>query len=224
MERVYRNRRGAEGLYDADRPEVRIQVEQLNAALDVEFRGIASGEIDRLRFLDVGCGTGGYLRRLIELGADPKRLAGTELIAERLEIAQALTVSGPLWHLGSLEDLPGDLAYDVVSAFTVFSSILDDEVRRRLADHMWDCTAMGGAVIVYDFRYDNPKNPDVSKVTRRELERLFPEATTEFSTMTLAPPISRQAAKVSPSLVTGLGKVGSLRSHFLFIARKKHDT
>ena len=132
INRVYRDRAtpSNESLYRADRPEVRIQVAELDAEVAAVVRSV--GVPSRLRFLDVGCGSGTYLQKVIGLGADPRQVAGTELVAERLDRARQGTLPGPLWHLGPLSDLDTDEAFDVVSAFTVFSSILDDAIRHTL--------------------------------------------------------------------------------------------
>lgn len=222
IERAYRRRaaNSQRDLYDPDRPEVKIQIEQLEAALERLLERLSPRGIEDLRFLDVGCGTGKYLRMLIALGAQPGHLVGTELLKDRLETARELTVDGPVWHLGTLDNLDGAAMFDFVSTFTVLSSILDDTLRQTLADQMWRRTRVGGACVVYDFRYNNPANPDVRKVTRTELESLFPRGQTEWSTTTLAPPISRPVAKLSPWLVRGLGSVPPLRSHFFFTAWK----
>ena len=74
--------------------------------------------------------------------------------------------------------------------------------------------------MIYDFRYNNPRNPDVRKVVPSQLSRWFPPSVPSVETLTLAPPIARPVARIAPALVSMLGRVPPLRSHFLLVARK----
>jgi len=42
------------------------------------------------KILDVGCGTGGTLRRFIDYGAKPENLYGIDLLEDRIEVAKQL--------------------------------------------------------------------------------------------------------------------------------------
>ena len=123
----------------------------------------------RARILDVGCGGGQDLARWLELGWTPDRLAGVDLVPERIERARLLCPGVDL-RVTSSSDLPfADGSFDVVCAVTVLSSILDPEVRRRLFDEMRRVTRPGGSVLIYDFVIRNPRNPDVVAMTARRL-------------------------------------------------------
>ena len=52
---------------------------------------------------------------------------------------------------------------DIVFQSAVLTSILDDEYKKRLANKMWELLKPGGAILYYDFIYNNPKNPDVKE-------------------------------------------------------------
>jgi ubiquinone/menaquinone biosynthesis C-methylase UbiE len=85
------------------------------------------------RILDVGCGDGGGLRRLLAYGASPRNLWGIDLLGERILVAKD---THPLMcvFLGNAETLPfATQSFDLVMQFTVFSSILDQQVRRQVA-------------------------------------------------------------------------------------------
>jgi hypothetical protein len=49
---------------------------------------------------------------------------------------------------------------DIVLVSTVFTSILDESFRAQLAKKIWSLVRSGGAVLWYDFIYNNPSNPD----------------------------------------------------------------
>lgn len=177
-------------------------------------------ELSDVSALDVGCGIGGFLRMLVEYGANPTRLVGTEFLQDRLETARLMSPSGITWHLGGLDqDFGGD--FDLVCAQTVFTSILDDALRKNLADKMWEHLKPGGWVLVFDFRYNNPSNKNVRKVTRKELLKWWPSTQTYYFTDMLAPPLARLFVSNSwliVELITLL--VPFLRSHFVYVVRK----
>lgn len=148
---------------------------------------------DRVRLLEIGCGEGRNLERLLEAGLAPDRLVGNELLPGRVAIARErlpreLTI---LEGDASALELP-EASFDVVFQSTVFTSILDAAFRRRLAASMWRLVRPGGGVLWYDFTVDNPRNRDVRGVGLAEIRGLFPGARCEFRRITLAPPIARR--------------------------------
>jgi len=219
---VYRRWHGGAALerYAWHRPEILQQVAaraRIFAALLSETVG---GDLSSLRVIDVGCGTGGFLRQLIDWGADPTRLTGTELQQDRLDHAQRCTAPGVAWRLGTLDTM-GLRGVDLVTAQTVFSSVLDPAMRRELAGQMWRALRPGGWVLVFDFRYDNPRNRNVRKVTRAELASWWPGERSRYRTLLLAPPIHRLLARapwMASDLLAALAP--PLRSHFVYMVQK----
>lgn len=175
-------------------------------------------DLSAIRALDVGCGNGGFLRQLIDWGAQPAHLAGTGLQQDRLDQARARTAPGVRWHLGPLDVFP-DASMDLVSAHAVLSSFLDDDLRRAMAAQMWRVLRPGGWMLVFDVRYGN--NARVRKVTDVELLRFWPAASRHYRTLVLAPPLARTMAPLPwlvPELLAAL--IPALRSHFIYMARK----
>ncbi|MES2757185.1 MAG: class I SAM-dependent methyltransferase [Pseudomonadota bacterium] len=206
--------------YAWHRPEILQQLAARARTLAPLLAGALGTDLSTARMLDVGCGTGAFLRQLIAWGADPAKLIGTEFLADRLEHARRHTAAGVHWHLGGL-DCAASGSLDLAAAETVFSSILDADLRRALAADMWRAVKPGGWCMVFDFRYDNPRNPNVRKVTRREMRQYWPGQQTHYRTLLLAPPIARRLAR-APYLATELlaALLPPLRSHFIFMARK----
>ena len=145
--RVYQQWNGGKPLphYARHRPEVLQQGAARARTFAAMFSQTVGLDMAALRVLDVGCGSGSFLRQLIDWGADPVNLTGTELLAERLDAARRKTASGVHWHLGGLDQME-EGSVDLVTAHTVFSSILDDASRHALAADMWRTLRPGGLV------------------------------------------------------------------------------
>ena len=168
------------------------------------------------RVLEVGCGTGGNLLDLIRFGFTPENLTGIELQRGRLEEARRSVPSSVKLIDGDALDVafePG--MFDVVMLFTVFTSLLDEEYRERVAKHVWHLVKPGGGVLWYDFCFDNPRNPDVRGVPVKAIRGLFPEGALHCRRITLAPPLARAAVRLHSSLYTLLNTIPLLRTHVL---------
>jgi SAM-dependent methyltransferase len=218
---VFRQWHGAAlGRYAWHRPEVLSQHAARARVLARLLARTVGADLAALRVLDVGCGSGGFLRQLIDWGATPANLTGTELLQDRLEHARLHTAAGVQWQLGAFDAMP-DNSVDLVSALTVFSSILDDDLRCELANDMWRVLKPGGWAMIFDFRYSNPRNTNVRKVRDVELLRFWPAEHRHYCTLMLAPPLSRAMSRLPwlmPELLAVLAPV--LRSHFVYMARK----
>ncbi len=173
------------------------------------------------RVLEVGCGTGGNLAELIRMGFDPRHLTGNDIQPHRLEQArQQLPAEVTLIGGDALELAFPPGSFDLILAFTIFTSLLDPERRRGLAGRLWELLAPGGYVLWYDFCYDNPRNPNVSGVPVRQIRELFPEAAMECRRLTLAPPLARFVASIHPALYRIFNAIPLLRTHVLCSLRK----
>ncbi len=181
------------------------------------FRDLAN-----VRLVEVGCGTGGNLVELLRIGFAPENLAGVELLPERSEAARRVlppTVQITLGDASTLEVPPGGV--DLVFQSVVFSSLLDPDFQAHLAARMWEWVRPGGAVLWYDFTWNNPRNPDVRGVSLRRVRELFPAGEVRHTRVTLAPPIARRVAAVHPSFYTLFNVVPFLRTHVLcWIAKR----
>jgi SAM-dependent methyltransferase len=221
IDHVYRQWRGAGLTRDAwHRPDIVHQSAARTRVLAALLAATVGRDLSALRAIDVGCGGGAFLRQLIDWGATPAHLAGTELQQERLDAAHARTAPGVRWHLGQLDVFGGD-SVDLVSANTVFSAILDEDLRRALAGEMWRVLKPGGWALIFDVRYNSARNPAVRKVSDVELLRFWPAEKRRYRTLILAPPLGRAIARLPwlvPELLATL--VPPLRSHFIYMARK----
>ena len=172
------------------------------------------------RILDVGCGDARWLRVLGEFGAKPQNLTGIDLLPERIDLARQLC--SPLTTLvcGDASRLPfADLSFDILLSFTLFSSIRDPALKASLAAEMLRVLRDRGFVLWYDFRVNNPRNPDVSGITKREVETLFSGRRVELERITLAPPLARLFAS-SNALLNALSSARFLRTHYFGVVAK----
>lgn len=221
--RVYRGWHGGAALarYAWHRQDIVFQHAMRTRALSRLLASTVGTDLGKVRVIDVGCGTGSFLRQLIDWGATPAHLTGTELQQDRLDLARPRSPPEVHWHCGPLSALPAAHA-DLVSANTVMSSVLDPELRQRLAADMWRVLKPGGWCLVFDFRYNNPRNPHVRKVTRAELDSYWAGQRRHYQTLLLAPPIGRALAALPVLVTEALAALAPpLRSHFMYMVQKE---
>jgi ubiquinone/menaquinone biosynthesis C-methylase UbiE len=193
-----------------------------------ERRRLAEALLDRAgwiplsgrRVLEVGCGGGSELAWLVELGAPPSMLVGVDLLPDRVAAARAAYpqlefLAGNAEHL----DFP-DAAFDLVMAFTVFSSILDPSMARNVASEIHRVLRPGGGLLWYDFRYNSPANRNVRGVGARRVRELFPELKGDLHTVTVLPPVVRRLGPFTAALYPAMASVPPLRSHLMGLLRK----
>jgi SAM-dependent methyltransferase len=142
---VYHPRHPVGRLFHAHNRHELVRV--LNAA-DLELRG--------LRVLDVGCGHGGWLRMLQDLGADPAALHGLELGADRVRTA-ARGNPAMHWARGDAGALPYPAGgFDLTLQVLLFSSVLDPGLHQRAGAELVRVTRPGGHILWLDLRRDTP--------------------------------------------------------------------
>lgn len=177
-------------------------------------RGIASLESSKI--LEVGCGTGIWLREFVRWGARPENISGIDLLPERIAEARRLCPPEVKLECGSATQLKsGNAEFDFVVQSTVFTSILDPNLKMQIAGEMLRVLRPKGCIIWYDFRFNNPRNPDVRGIKAKEIRCLFPGCHVEFHKVTLAPPLSRPVARLSRTLHAILSSIAPLRTHYL---------
>jgi SAM-dependent methyltransferase len=218
-----RDRAGRAKLYAWSRPDVALGRYLLLSAVARLLRDHGWHDFGQLEALDVGCGTGAWLRTLQEWGAAPQHLHGIDLLADRIEKARVL--APPIdFQVSEGWPLPfQNGTMDLVSAFTVFSSILDPGARLALAQEMQRVMRTGGSILLYDFRVSDPRNPDTKGVGLVEVRRLFPELHITRRSLTLAPPLQRFLSRLSP-LAAHLTEAACplLRTHALYLLQTRH--
>jgi SAM-dependent methyltransferase len=215
-------------------PAYRFYMQRLEWEL-LEALGRAGAGLAGGRALEVGCGSGYFLHRLKEYGA--AHAAGIDLMEERIEAARA---SYPTLELvaGDASALPwGDGEFDVVTHFTCLSSVLDPDVRARIAAEMWRVLRPGGVLVSYDMRRTpwpmrtlgrlrargagTPAAPvtPTTPIELGELRRLWPSGGHDARTVTVTPEAAALSARAR-WLADALAVVPALRTHVLATVRK----
>lgn len=175
-----------------------------------------------LRILELGCGPGGILREYLSYGARPECLYGIDLLPNRLREAYARLPQLSL-ACADGQHLPyPNGSFDLVLQYTVFSSILDDEIRVNLGREMLRVLrSPGGLILWYDF-WLNPTNSQTRGIRQAEIRHLFPDCQFEFHQITLAPPLARRLVPLSWLLCHFLERLRLFNTHYLVAIRRRH--
>ena len=185
------------------------------------LRDFNFSNLSNKKILDIGCGSGGVLRDFIKYGAEPKYLYGIDLLEDRIEIAKDISPNIN-FMCGDASNLPyKNASFDIVVQFTVFTSILKKKMKKDVAEEMLRVLKKEGIILWYDFSYNNPKNPDVKGIKKKEIIDLFPNCKFNFNRTTLAPAIARFIAPRSWLLCYLFEKLSFLCTHYLVIIRKE---
>lgn len=194
-------------------------IQQRQRAILREIKALGKQNLSDLSILEVGCGKGGVLLEFLNYGASSKRLIGSDLIFHRLEEAKS-NLSGMQFCCADGQSLPfRDHSFDLLLQFTVFSSILDSQIKLNIAKEMIRVLKDDGAIIWYDF-WTNPLNSETKGIKTKEIKQLFPNSTLNVSKITLAPPLTQRFINISWVFCWILEKTRILNSHNLVIIQK----
>jgi ubiquinone/menaquinone biosynthesis C-methylase UbiE len=178
-------------------------------------------DLREARILEIGCGTGAWLRQFIQWGARPENILGVDLLPARIAEASRLCPSGVILKCADARHVEApDQSRDLILQSTVFTSVLDTNMRVQLAREMLRLLKHKGLILWYDFHVNNPRNPDVRGVTRREIHKLFPGCRIFLKRLTLAPPLGRRVARISTALYRTLSCFKPACTHYLGVIQK----
>jgi ubiquinone/menaquinone biosynthesis C-methylase UbiE len=216
----YARTRAGERRWSPDNAGNRAMLAERGAALRVALGAHGFLPLGERPVLEVGCGTGEVLAGLLALGATPGALRGIDLLPETIAVAQHRH-PGIRFEVGNAEQIrQGDRDVEMVLAFTVFTSILDDGMAGRVAAEIDRVLRPGGAVVWYDFRVDNPRNRHVRGLGRRAIATLFPGYGVHMRSITVLPPLARRLGRATSWAYPLLARLPALRTHYLGLLRK----
>ena len=154
--------------------------------------------LPEISILDYGCGNARWFGRWIAWGAMPDNLTGVDLRAKAIELAR---IRFPQCNFQVMRAgfVPyANDSFDVVVLNLVFSSILDEKLRHTAAAEIVRVLKPEGIVLWCDFTVNNPKNPNVKKVNKHDIQSLFPDLkTVVMKRIILAPPLARRLVPIS---------------------------
>ncbi len=172
---------------------------------------------ESLRVLEIGAGSGGNLLFFKRMGVTWTNLYANELLPERLKVLKENYPNIKVFEGDASEINHEDHKFDIVFQSTVFTSILNFDFKKKVADKMWSLLKPGGIILWYDFMYDNPSNKDVKGIGKNEIRKLFSLSTEiSFTKVTLAPPIGRRVKKLYPIF----NIFPFLRTHIIAVVKK----
>ncbi len=178
-------------------------------------------DLTTLTVLDAGCGDGRVSRSLLECGVDAARVIGVDMLQDRVETARSLSPGRLRFETGDAVEVEPGRRFDLVTVFTLLSSVTDETERSRVLQGLWDRVNTGGWLLVFDFRFDNPMNPDVRGVRPRWISSRIDSSDQWVRTMFTPPPLARRLAALSPTLDRVVARiVAPIRSHYLMGLRR----
>jgi ubiquinone/menaquinone biosynthesis C-methylase UbiE len=113
------------------------------------------------KILEVGCGTGYWLREFIKWGARPENMTGLDLLVDCVAEAKYVCPQAVSLVSGNAAALAfPDATFDLVVQSTVFTSVLDARMKHLMAAEMLRVVKDEGVILWYDFHVNNPWNPE----------------------------------------------------------------
>lgn len=178
------------------------------------------GSLENLTVFEAGCGGGYNLRMLVQWGCAPENLYGVDINEAQIAYARSHSHGIP-FHVMSAHQVPQpDGAFDMSIAFTLFSSVREEELAASIAAEMYRLTRPGGLILVYDMRRRNPYNDAVKPIASSDIRRWFPKCPLRTQSMTLVPPLARPIARYAPWAFGFFSAIPPLRGHALYVMRR----
>lgn len=176
--------------------------------------------LDDFRAFEAGLSPGHNLRLLVQWGGNPANMAGVAIdpgaAAACAELSPGIRIHSD--SAGRIPE-PGQI-FDLSMAFTLFSTVHDEDMAHEIARELFRITKPGGLIVVYDMRRKNPRNPEVHPVAEDDIRRWFPKCPLRIRSITLAPPLARLVGRNAPWFYGPLAAIPPLRTHAMYVLRR----
>lgn len=149
--------------------------------------------MSQVSVLDVGCGDGRFLRQLVDWGAEPERLAGVDINEDIIALAKKLSAPEINYNVAHADQLPyADKSFDIILMVGVMQHIMDNSLRRRIADELLRVLKDDGILICYNInknaeaKFQQKELQENTKgISAKELKKIFVSCNVEFENMLL---------------------------------------
>jgi SAM-dependent methyltransferase len=109
-----------------------------------------ASDVARLRFLEVGCGSGNVMRLLAAIGARPEHIVGVDIRPEAVSACQSSLPGATVLICDGVHIPCATGAFDVVLQSMCFMNLGNAEMAGALASEMLRCLVSGGHVWWWD--------------------------------------------------------------------------
>ncbi len=207
--------------WDPGNPGNAVMWEEAIARIPFLLRN-AGVRLDEATILDVGCGRGTVLGRLVQYGAQPGRLYGVDVQEARIEQARAQCPGVNLRRADAQHLEFADHYFDAVLCINLFGSILDGSVAETVAVEVRRVVKLTGVIIWCDIRYPNPWNSNVRGYSQRMIRRLFPGCRIVLHPITVLPQLARRLGRLTSVLYPRLARIPALCVRYLGVIQPDH--
>jgi ubiquinone/menaquinone biosynthesis C-methylase UbiE len=162
------------------------------------------------KILDVGCGAGFSLLRLLSYGLEPERLYGIDIEESRIARGRRRFPALNLSHGdASAMDYPGD-SFDLAMESTMFIQLTDESMAQSIASEMLRVVKPAGYILLTDWRYSFGR-ARYRALSRARIRRLFSVGTRTSIVLgthgALIPVLGRTLSRYAPALYFPMCKV-----------------
>lgn len=142
--------------------------------------------------LDVGCGEGRVLRKLLDWGADPEKLFGIDLHQGAIEMARELSspkISFSVQHADEMS-FP-DSRFDIILMIGVLQHVLDKKLQDVIAGELIRVLRPNGIIITLNInkqvKFNSPVlSENTAGFDKGDLEKIFPGCRVEYQNVLLS--------------------------------------
>lgn len=177
------------------------------------------------KILEIGCGRGTELNNFIRYGAQSVNLHGVDLMEYRITDAIGNN-PGINFACGDASELQFESGtFDITVQITAFTSIIDDELKKKIALEMIRCTKPGGLILWVDFFLTNPfkRDKNVKAIGKTEIHNLFQKHNIRLTRAILTRPAVKLIAPYSIIACELLEKLSIFNSFYIGAIRLVHD-
>jgi ubiquinone/menaquinone biosynthesis C-methylase UbiE len=172
------------------------------------------------KLLEVGCASGSIIDFLLSLGAKKNNICGIDIRPDRVKDAKKFFPDIKIKEMDARNMKFPKHSFDFISVSTLFSSVIDKEIRFQIASEISRVLKPSGIIIYYDLRFNNPYNSNIIGIDKKEINNLFPDMKKKIKKITLLPPLARRLGKTTPYLYPLFSMIPLLKSHYVGLFKK----